>query len=150
MAVTAKCLKCDLYVDENNQKVLRCIICDELWHIACATLNAKSYEVITKNMDIHWFYYLCNRNTIIEELKEFRDIRAQHIQLTNDIYFLLNRFQVEYKLSNQIVSQPVHNQAVNTIDDVSNIIRDENEILFSDYHTRMIEGAPLSNYALIN
>ena len=50
MAAPTKCPKCDTLSDARNQKILKCGMCDKLWHHNCAGINVKSYDVLTKTL----------------------------------------------------------------------------------------------------
>lgn len=78
------CSKCTNVVS-NNDKGIQCELCQRWFHAPCASISARNLDVIAKLKNVHWFCDLCDSESLMDELKDFRDFRSQHKKLSEDL-----------------------------------------------------------------
>ena len=126
--MAANCPKCEL-VTETTQKTIKCALCENVFHAACAGINIKSHEVLNKLKNVRWFCDLCDGANLIDELKQFRDFRSQHAKLSEEMAAQSNRLQsLEQKLEAWPTNQQPQPASMLTRSDVASIFRNEVEL----------------------
>ena len=126
--MAANCPKCEL-VAETTQKTIKCALCENVFHAACAGINIKSHEVLNKLKNVRWFCDLCDGANLIDELKQFRDFRSQHAKLSEEMAAQSNRLlSLEQKLEAWPSNQQPQPANMLTRSDVASIFRNEVEL----------------------
>ena len=123
MAAPTQCPKCDTLSDTRNQKILKCGMCDKLWHHNCAGINVKSYDVLIKTKNSYWFCDPCDSVKVLAELKEFRDFKQQHENLSSKFSAMEAKLQ---QIEQKLLEQPPATHAPDH-EMVATIFRDEFE-----------------------
>lgn len=50
---------------KTNSKAMQCEICDQWWHIECASISDDDYKVVSKGISgQHWFCPSCNKGSV--------------------------------------------------------------------------------------
>ena len=125
----ANCLKCQKGIDQKTQKLMKCSLCESLCHSVCEGITVKTYETLAKLKSLHWFCDKCNGAGLLNELREFRDFRAKHVELSNEISNYNTRIcSLEEKLQQQPRNLSPSSYCAITKEEVSAQIREELEI----------------------
>ena len=122
------CNKCPSEINESD-RFISCELCKSCFHLNCANINVKTFEVITKVKCVHWFCDSCNSEDLGAEISDLRKFREKHEVLVGKLDDVQNKYIEQSEQINRIENKLAELQYGTNIENrVTDILREQQEV----------------------